>query len=746
MTCLLLVASAGVSASAGGPREPLTFRNVGLYGVWNEYFVSADSPFDFLIIQAYAYEDRVDWHGKKENDKATWNDWLKRARANGKRVIAVVCPAVVDDSGKLQTLASQYDEKSPLPLGRFEHAIDRFFEQVDEKELYAITLAEENVFWNGQSERLEQMYDHVKKAHDIPVFQWYTPSHTSSVPGLNYPNLKADGWMADEYFLRLPLMEKAMRGYTVLQKPVFQLMWALPQIHAVPSAETTFWDQFETCRKYDIPVAFYFWVAPGDGPIRSDNTWDPTATPVMRKIFEDFCIHSTSLAKRLPPVPAGEWDLVSFSPKRIELKLDDADPARAHFNETLRRPRESWGKEEAEAARAALYFEAFRKPREMSIWNDASICGFANLKWDSSPLQFCPRNSGTAESVVQYEFRSPADFQTVRARASGNTFSGMVKLEILDKSGKIIGNASMQNGLAEVVADLVASDDRDFSVRLTMSGRAPRPGTVLASIDDIFVECLLAPLSPTSQPTARGSLRKAAGKTLDYLVIKPNPEPVLDKRWMVVYLYGAGGSLDDYNLAQVQYETIRSRLSREGAYIVVPDLGKSHFLNQQANDSLTTLIQELLVEFKIDGRRVHLVGTSMGGGSALAYAVNHPDTVRSVCAIMPMTDFANWIAETPQYAPRVIDAYGGSPSEKGSLYDANSSIKHADVLATIPVMLLHGTDDTIVLPSHSRKLAAMLKENGGKCTFVEVGNLGHSDDIVTPHQDEIVDFLIDSNR
>lgn len=34
---------------------------------------------------------------------------------------------------------------------------------------------------------------HVKKKHQVPVYQWYTPSHTSSVPGLNYPNLKADG-------------------------------------------------------------------------------------------------------------------------------------------------------------------------------------------------------------------------------------------------------------------------------------------------------------------------------------------------------------------------------------------------------------------------------------------------------------------------------------------------------------------------------------------------------------------------
>lgn len=339
---LVLLVLLGLTRASHGvdAREPLTFQNMGLYGVWNEYFISKASPFDFLIIQAYAYEDRIEWRGKTPGGP-TWNDWLHRARANGKRVIAVVCPAIVDDKGKLQTLASQQDEKEPLPVERFAAALDGFINQVDEQELYAITLAEENVFWNGQQERLNAVYEHAKKKkHNVPVYQWYTPSETTSIPGLNYPNLKADGWMADEYFAKRPLMDVAMRGYTVLQKPVFQIMWALGDYNIIPSAEKTFWGQYEVCRKYNIPVAFYFWVAPGEGPISQSTKWDPTVTPLLRNIFEDYCIHGAHLAKRLPAVPTSEWDIVPWEQKRIQLKSVAGHPSRVTYSESFEKPRE----------------------------------------------------------------------------------------------------------------------------------------------------------------------------------------------------------------------------------------------------------------------------------------------------------------------------------------------------------------------------------------------------------------------
>lgn len=191
---------------------------------------------------------------------------------------------------------------------------------------------------------------------------------------------------------------------------------------------------------------------------------------------------------------------------------------------------------------------------------------------------------------------------------------------------------------------------------------------------------------------------------MPYLVSKPILPTEKADRWLVVYLYGAGGTLEDCNLAQPQYARIRERLSRNGAYVVVPDLGKSHFMNEPAQEVLTGVIGKVLADYEIDPSHVHLLGTSMGGGSSLAYALHQPGKIRSVCAIMPMTDFADWITQTPQYWPRVEGAYGGSPIERPGIYSDNSAMKHADVLAKIPVLMIHGTADTVVLPSHSKKL------------------------------------------
>ncbi len=464
---ILTLMSATSLSHAVGPREPLTFQNMGLYGVWNDYFVSKDSPFDFLIVQALVYEDHIGWSHEVKTETATWNDWLKRARANGKRVIADVCPAVLDEKGNLQTLANAYNEKDPLPVERLMAMFDKFFNEVDQNELYAITLSEENVFWNGQAERLNAAYDYIKRKYTVPAYQWYTPSETSSIPGLNYPNLKADGWMADEYFLKQPLIESALRGYAIHQKPVFQIMWALPEYGIIPSAEKTFWDQYAACRKYDVPVAFYFWVGVGKGPI-SEQGWDPTATPKMREIFEDLCIYGAGLAKRLPAVPMSEWDFAPWGQKQIKLQIaEDRKPAVVGYT---------------------VYNEAFAKERGLQFLADASISGFANLKWDSSPLQFKPRTAGPALTTMRYCFDNPRKIKSIVVTLTGKTQGATVDLTLADFRGQVLARSEMKDNSAVIKFDAAKYGDTRFVVSCLMKGDAKAAGQVLAELSSISVE------------------------------------------------------------------------------------------------------------------------------------------------------------------------------------------------------------------------------------------------------------------
>ena len=61
------------------------------------------------------------------------------------------------------------------------------------------------------------------------------------------------------------------------------------------------------------------------------------------------------------------------------------------------------------------------------------------------------------------------------------------------------------------------------------------------------------------------------------------------QRWLLVYLYGAGGSTKSYNLKRPPYEEIRRALVANGAYILVPELGPSHFMNDAAKKTLSNL-------------------------------------------------------------------------------------------------------------------------------------------------------------
>ena len=209
--CLGIILFALLNASGAsfgaGPREPLTFKNVGQYGPWCEYLVSKDLPYDFLIVQAIVFPDHIEWNGWTKDDTTPWNEYLKRARANGTRVIADVHPALYTEEGELQTMNDSYRCKKPVPVERFFPLFDKFFKEVDEEELYAMTISEEHDSKSGQPQRLNAVYGYLKKNYKIDAYQWYTPSREGSIPGLNYPNLKADGWMADEYYLQQPAMK-----------------------------------------------------------------------------------------------------------------------------------------------------------------------------------------------------------------------------------------------------------------------------------------------------------------------------------------------------------------------------------------------------------------------------------------------------------------------------------------------------------------------------------------------------------
>ncbi len=453
LTCLLLPLC--VAAEIPPPREPLTFRNCGLYGGWNDYAVSRESPFDFLVVTATPRQGK---------DNARWNEWLKKARQNGKRVIANLNPQIKDAKGEygLSELTSESDKAT---IDRIAGVADEFFAQVDAKELYAITLAEENIFWNGRTEQLNALYDKIKARHDVPVFQWFSGSSHGSIPGVTgWPNLKSDGWVADEYHLDQPDMERAMRGYRVLQKPIIQIIWAGGDGQSVPFIDKRFAEQIEVCRKYDIPTAYFTYN--GKGPAWG---WSDDAPPNLKAKFG--LVLKTAVQAKSSEKPDGRaWDIVPWEIPTIRLGFgarDDLTPS---------------------------YREEYAKPgaRALRFANDAGIKGFTDVRWDSSAVELRPRQAGKSEASIVYNFESPFELSQLRLACPVFAAPGKdaaVWLTVADQSGKAIETERLTDkGELRLTVPGDSLAERRFKVILAMTGTAQAAGDVLAGINSLDVE------------------------------------------------------------------------------------------------------------------------------------------------------------------------------------------------------------------------------------------------------------------
>jgi len=246
----------------------------------------------------------------------------------------------------------------------------------------------------------------------------------------------------------------------------------------------------------------------------------------------------------------------------------------------------------------------------------------------------------------------------------------------------------------------------------------------------------------TAEKIERKEVKDAAsGAATPYLLYHPAETTPAEDRSLLIFLYGAGGSLNNYNIRRPPYDLLRSQLAKRGYYIVVPELGPSHFMNQAARTKLDNVVAQVLKQQHISDKRVHVMGTSMGGGSSLAYAISRPDLIRSVCAVMPMTDFATWVKENPRYAPRVAAAYGGTSDKAPKAYQQTSAIENVDAFAKIPVMLIHGNADPIVDYQQSVRLAKRMQEKKYQCVLHTVEGKAHQDEVMRKLQQQAVDFF-----
>jgi pimeloyl-ACP methyl ester carboxylesterase len=127
-----------------------------------------------------------------------------------------------------------------------------------------------------------------------------------------------------------------------------------------------------------------------------------------------------------------------------------------------------------------------------------------------------------------------------------------------------------------------------------------------------------------------------------------------------------------------------------------------------------------------------LVGVSMGAGTVLRWAANHP--THSVAGIVPGLNFQQGRIDNPGGTIRgLIDAAWGVTYPAALPAGANPS----DLTYTVPIHLWYAPDDVTASPSATEAFAA-----AKGATLTSVGNLNHTNAAVAAAYDDVIEFIL----
>lgn len=225
-----------------------------------------------------------------------------------------------------------------------------------------------------------------------------------------------------------------------------------------------------------------------------------------------------------------------------------------------------------------------------------------------------------------------------------------------------------------------------------------------------------------------------------YLLEKPTTIEPGKRHPLIVYLHGRGGDhKGQWRLKE--FTQFRKRAAERGYFVLCPHLGTDHWMNARARRVLTELLDKTLKSYPIDKARVHMMGMSMGGGGSLIYTMYNKSRVRSVCNIFGVTDYTQFLKDSPQYKPSMSKALGGTPDTIPDVYRAQSVMAHLDAFKKLPILVLHGDADKVVPVHHSRQFVNAMKKRGGNVEYKEVPGGRHLSSFIQGFEDQILDFF-----
>jgi predicted peptidase len=197
--------------------------------------------------------------------------------------------------------------------------------------------------------------------------------------------------------------------------------------------------------------------------------------------------------------------------------------------------------------------------------------------------------------------------------------------------------------------------------------------------------------------------KDTAGRSLNYRLFKPAAYDSKTNYPLVLFLHGAAGMGDDNarqfnggNEVPLLALAADDAQARYPCFVLAPQCPRTdHWRSESAHPSesirLTlAAIESLKREFRIDRRRLCVVGVSMGGHGVWDLVTRFPKTFAAAVPICSAGD--------PQKAPKIV---------------------------SLPIWCFHGDADPAVSVEYARNMIAALRKAGGHPKYTEYPGVGH---------------------
>ncbi|MFH1732377.1 MAG: prolyl oligopeptidase family serine peptidase [Planctomycetota bacterium] len=199
-----------------------------------------------------------------------------------------------------------------------------------------------------------------------------------------------------------------------------------------------------------------------------------------------------------------------------------------------------------------------------------------------------------------------------------------------------------------------------------------------------------------------------------YYVYVPNQHDGIKHLPVIVYLHGYNPELNKLNWEMIP-PSLLDYCDKHGYYLVAPFARSNTDFQGVGEVDVIHVFQLLALQYPIDADRVFLFGYSMGGMGTFTIGGHYPDVWAGIVALSSRADYYLW---------QDLDREKVEPYKR-HLIDAEFGAEMAGNFRSLPILMYHGREDTLVKPEQPRRLAATLKKMGADVTLRELEGEDH---------------------